>query len=199
MRDLAILCIHLLVTIARLFGPGGARSIVVESLFVKYQLLILNRSRARAPDLRPGDRLIVGLCAILMRPARLLRSAIVLKRSTIPSFHRALVKRKYRLLFKPKNRGKPGPKGPSPEMIAAIIEMKRRYHSFGYQRIADQISLAFDIEIGKDAVRRVLARHYRPEPGSNGPSWLTFLAHSEDNLRSVDLFRCESLISSPTG
>jgi transposase InsO family protein len=129
-----------------------------------------------------------------MRPPRLLRSAIVLKPSTILSFHRALVKRKYRLLFTPKTRGKPGPKGPSPELISAIIEMKRRNPSFGYQRIADQISLVFDIEIDKDVVRRVLARHYRSEPGSNGPSWLTFLGHSKDSLWSVDLFRCESLI-----
>ncbi len=194
MRDLAILLIHLLVTIARLFGPGGAQSVVAESLLVKHQLLIFNRSRARAPSLRPTDRVIVGLCAILMRPTRLLRSAIVLKPSTILSFHRALVKRKYRLLFTPKTRGKPGPKGPSPELISAIIEMKRRNPNFGYHCIADQISLVFDMEIDKDVVRRVLANHYRPEPGSNGPSWLTFLGHSKDSLWSVDLFRCESLI-----
>jgi transposase InsO family protein len=129
-----------------------------------------------------------------MRPTRLLRSAIVLKPSTILSFHRALVKRKYRLLFTPKTGGKPGPRGPSPELVSAILEMKRRNPNFGYQRIADQISLAFDIEIDKDVVRRVLARHYRPEPESNGPSWLTFLGHSKDSLWSVDFFRCESLI-----
>ncbi len=83
MRDLAILFVHLLVTISRLFGPGGARSVIAELLLVKHQLLILNRSRARAPDLRPTDRVMVGLCAILMRPARLLRLAIVVKPSTI--------------------------------------------------------------------------------------------------------------------
>ena len=159
MRDLAMLFIHLLVTIARLFGPGGARSVIAETLLVKHQLLILNRSRARAPDIRPTDRVIAGLCAILMRPARLLRSAIVLRPSTILSFHRALVKRKYHLLFTPKTRGTPGPTGPSPELISAIVEMKRRNPSFGYQRIADQISLVFEIEIEKDVVRRVLAKH----------------------------------------
>jgi putative transposase len=193
-RDLAILFIHLVVTGARLFGPGGARSVVAESLLVKHQLLILNRPRARAPVLRPTDRIIAGLCAILMHPTRLLRSAIVLKPSTILSFHQALVKRKYRLLFTPKTRGKPGPRGPSPALISAILEMKHRNPSFGYQRIADQICLVFDVEIEKDVVRRVLAKHYRPEPGSNGPSWLTFLGHSKDSLWSVDLFRCESLI-----
>ena len=121
MRDLAILFIHLVITVARLFGPGGARSIVAESLLVKNRLLILSGSRARAPDLRPSDRVIVGLCAIFMRPTRLLRSAIVLKPSTILSFHRALVKRKYRLLFTPKNRGKPGLTGVCGEFLFFLI------------------------------------------------------------------------------
>ena len=78
--------------------------------------------------------------------------------------------RKYRLLFTPKNGGQPGPKGPSPELIAAIIEMKRRNTSFGYQRIAEQISLAFDIEIDKDVVRRLLAKHNWPAPETRGSS-----------------------------
>ena len=40
---------------------------------------------------------------------------------------------------------------------------------FAPYSIADQISLVFDIEIDKDVVRRVLARHYRLAPGPNGP------------------------------
>jgi hypothetical protein len=43
-RDLAVLFLHLLATAARLAGPGGARSVVAESVLVKHQLLILNRS-----------------------------------------------------------------------------------------------------------------------------------------------------------
>jgi transposase InsO family protein len=126
-----------------------------------------------------------------MRPTRLVRSAIVFKPSTILGFHRALVRRKYRLLFSPKRRSKPGPKGPSLELVNAIIEMKRRNPRFGCRRIAQQISLVFGAVIDKDIVRRVLAKHYRLEPG--GPSWLTFLGHSKDSLWSLDLFRCESL------
>jgi hypothetical protein len=33
-------------------GPGGLRSVVAESVLVKQQLLILNRSRQRSPNLR---------------------------------------------------------------------------------------------------------------------------------------------------
>ena len=105
-----------------------------------------------------------------------------------------MVNRKYRLLFDAKYRRKPEPKGPAPELITIIVEMKQRNPRFGYQRVADQISIVFDINIDKDVVRRVLARRYRPASGSNGPSWLTFLTNSKDSLWSVDLFRCESMI-----
>ena len=42
-------------------------------------------------------------------------------------------------------------------------------------------------------VRRVLAAHYRPGSGVDGPSWLSFLGHAKDSLWSIDLFRCESI------
>ena len=93
MRDLLILLVHLIATLARLMGPGGLRSVVAESLLVKQQLLILNRSRHRAPNLRASDRIVAGVCALFMRPARVLRSAVVLRPSTILDFHRMLRRR----------------------------------------------------------------------------------------------------------
>ena len=104
MRDLAVRFLHLLVTVARLAGPGGARSVVAESVLVKHQLLVLNRCRKRSPNLCPSDRVVAGLCAVFIRPGRLIRSAIVFKPSTLLSLHRALVQRKYRRLFGSKSR-----------------------------------------------------------------------------------------------
>ena len=88
MRDPIILLVHLIATLARLMGPGGLRSVVAESVLVKHQLLILNRSRHRAPNLCASDRILAGVCALFMRPARVIRSAIVLRPSTILKFHR---------------------------------------------------------------------------------------------------------------
>ena len=99
MRDLIILLVHLIATLAQLMGPGGARSVIAESLLVKQQLLILNRSRQRAPHLRASDRILAGVCSLFLRHARVIRSAIMLKPSTILDFHRILRKRKYRLLI----------------------------------------------------------------------------------------------------
>jgi len=188
-----VLFVHVIVTVTRLARPCGLRSVVAESALARHQLLILNRGRKRAPNLCAADRIIAGLCTLLMRPARILRSAIVLKPLTLMHFHRALVKRKYRMLFSSKRRLRPGPKGPGKELIDAILEMKRRNPAWGCPRIAQQITLAFGGDIDKDVVRRILGLHYRPESGSGGSSWLTLLGHAKDSLWSADLFRCESL------
>jgi putative transposase len=81
MSDLVVLFIYFIATLARLLGPGGARSIVAESILLKHQLLILNRSRQRAPNLSAWDRILAGWLTLWLRPTRLLRSAIVLKPS----------------------------------------------------------------------------------------------------------------------
>jgi transposase InsO family protein len=104
------------------------------------------------------------------------------------------VKRKYRLLYSPRKRRRPGPKGPSKELIGVVIEMKQRNSRFGCRKIAEQISRAFAIELNKDIVRRILIQHYRPVPGGDGPSWLTVIGHAKDSLWSVDFFRCESIL-----
>jgi putative transposase len=193
-RDFAVLFLHLLATLARLVGPGGVRSVVAESVLVKQQLLILNRSRQRSPNLRVSDRIVAGLCALLMRPGRMVRSAIVLKPSTLLRLHRALTQRKYRRLFSSNVVTKPGPKGPTQEVIAAVVDMKRQNPTWGCPRIAQQIALAFAISITKDVVRRILAVRYQPRPTSAAPSWLTLLGHTKDSLWSLDLFQCESAI-----
>jgi len=69
-----------------------------------------------------------------------------------------------------------------PELIQAIIEPKQRNPRFGCPRIAQQINKAFGMDIDKDLARRVLAKHYRPMPDDNGPSWLTFVGHAKDSL-----------------
>ena len=132
------------------------------------------------------------MCTLFIRPARVLRSAIVLKPSTLLHFRSVLSKRKYRILFSPKRRSRPGPKGPDKDLIHAVVAMKRHNPSWGCPRIAQQISLAFRVEIDKDVVRRLLSVHYPPESGSGGPSWLKVLGHTKDSLWSCDLFRCES-------
>ena len=157
-------------------------------------MLVSRRSHQRAPKLFPLDRFVFGICSLFVSVKRINKLAVAIKPSTLLSFHKALVKRKYHLLFTPRNRNKPGPKGPSTELINAIVEMKQRNPRYGCPRIAQQINKAFGTDINKDVVRRVLEKYYRPSPRPNGPSWLTFLGQTKDSLWCVDLFRCESIL-----
>jgi putative transposase len=83
-------------------------------------------------------------------------------------------------------------------IIAENLLLKQRNPRFGCPRIAQQINLAFGLDLDKDVVRRFLANHYRPDPSNSGPSWLTIPGHAKDSLWSrdagpIDLFRCESI------
>jgi hypothetical protein len=49
MKDMLLMLAHLLATIAKLLGPGRAKAIVADSLLMKQQLLIINRSRNVLP------------------------------------------------------------------------------------------------------------------------------------------------------
>ena len=68
MKDLLL---HLAVTAAKLCRPGGVRAVIAENLLLKQQLIVLRRSRQRAPNLRVGDRLLCGFGALFLSPGRI--------------------------------------------------------------------------------------------------------------------------------
>ena len=136
MRELLILVIHLLVTAAKLFRPGGVRAVAAESLLLKHQLLISNRSRRRAPNLLALDRFVLGLTMLFVARHRIPKLGVLIKPATLFKFHRILVDGKYRSLFSSRSRRrKPGPKGPSPELIAAIVEMSPLIPAGSYRAV----------------------------------------------------------------
>ncbi len=141
-------------TLAKLTGPGGAKAVVADSLLMKQQLLVINRSRKRAPNLSVLDRFVLGFLSLFLSVRRIQQDAIIIRPSTLLRLHDALKTRKYKLLYSSGNKGKPGRKGPSRELIDAVIAMKQRNSRFGCARIAQQINLAFGLNIDKDVVRR---------------------------------------------
>ena len=98
MKVLLLMLAHFLTTLAKLLGPGGAKAIVADSLLMKQQLLIINRSRRRAPNLTANDRMLLGFWTLFLSPHHIERAAVILRPSTLLNFHDILKKRKYRLL-----------------------------------------------------------------------------------------------------
>jgi len=98
MKNLLLLHAHLLTILAKLLGPGGASAIVADSLLMKQQRLIINRSRQRAPNLTPIDRMLLGFWSLFLNPHHIQQAAVIIRPSTLLKFHNMLKKRKYRLL-----------------------------------------------------------------------------------------------------
>ena len=94
MEDLLVLLAHLLTTLAKLLGPGGTRAVVADTLLMKQQLLVLNRSRRRAPNFSTLDRILLGFWSLFLSPRRIQRAAVIIRPSTLLRFHEALKKRK---------------------------------------------------------------------------------------------------------
>jgi hypothetical protein len=75
MKDIFILPVHLLTAVAKLLGPGGAKAIIAENLLLKQQLMVVARSRRRAPSLSTADRFLMGFWSLFLRPGRIAKVA----------------------------------------------------------------------------------------------------------------------------
>ncbi len=195
MKNLLLLLAHLLTTLAKLPGSGGARAIVADSLLMKQQLLIINQSRQRAPNLTPMDRRLLSFCSLFLNPHYIQLAAVIFRPSTLLKLHDTLNKRKYRLLYTVRKIGKPGTKGPSQELIDAIVELKRCNTRFCCTRIAQETNKAFGVDIDKEIVRRVLEKYYRTRFWFRSRPFLADLHRpTENSFCSIDLFRCQSIL-----
>ena len=195
MTAVLLALLHLVVTAAKLCGPGGGPAVIAENLLLKQQLIVLRRPRQRAPNLTVGDRLVCGFGSLFLPPGRIRRVAIGVRPSTLLRFHQALVRCKYRRLCSSRRRPqKPGPNGPSEALIRTIVELKARNPRFGCPRMARIISRTFGVDIDKNVVDRILSKHYRPSPGGAGPLWLSFIGHMADSFWSVATSRYEPIL-----
>jgi len=95
MKDLLVVLAHLLTTIAKLPGPGGARPVVADNLLMNQQLLVVNRSRRREPNLSTLDRFLLGFWSLFLKPRRIQRAAVIIRPATLLKFHDLLKIRKY--------------------------------------------------------------------------------------------------------
>jgi len=193
MKDILELLLHFVIVIFTLLKPSGVKRVMADTMVMKQQLIALNRNKKRSPQLTSSDRFIFGLLAFFIDKNRLKKVSVIIQPATILRFHKALVNKKYQILYSRKTKNKPGRKGPGQAIINAVIEMKKRNPKFGYLRIAMQIYQAFGITLSPYAVRRILQKNKTNFPAGDGPSWLTFIGNMKDSLWSVDLFRCESI------
>jgi hypothetical protein len=87
MRELLILAIPLLAPFAKLLGTIGVRALAAESLLLKHQLLISNRSRQWTPNLTTFDRMVLGLTTLFLNPCRIRQCGAPIEPATLLKFH----------------------------------------------------------------------------------------------------------------
>lgn len=68
MKDIALIVIHLALTVAKRLSAAGLRAVVTENVLLKQQLIVLHRPRQRAPNLTVMDRFVFGFGSLLLRP-----------------------------------------------------------------------------------------------------------------------------------
>ena len=95
MKTLALLVIHVLTTLAKRAGPGGAKAIIAESVLLKHQQLIAHRSAGKTPRLTTSDRFLCGFLVLFMHPGRIRKTAVILKPATLTKFRSALLSCNY--------------------------------------------------------------------------------------------------------
>ena len=125
-KILELICLFL-----RLSRRGGTAGLVAEVILLRQQLLVLTRGKKKSPPLTTFDRVVMALCAFKMTPSRIAKASIAIASSTLLDFHRALINKKYSRLFSRKSLAKPGPKGPSKELIQLVVETKEKNPTYG--------------------------------------------------------------------
>jgi len=71
--------------------------------------------------------MLLGFWSLFLSPHHIQRAAVILKPTTLFKFHDILKKRKYRLLYTARRKGKPGPKTATcGRSIAAVCSNSRR-------------------------------------------------------------------------
>ncbi len=166
-----------LILIGLLRGVRTQRSLVLENLALRHQLVVLQRTVPR-PRLRTADRLFWVLLSRLW--AGWTDAISVVQPATVIRWHRTGFK-----LFWARKSRRTGPGRPAvaPEVRALIRHMARANPLWGAPRIHGELQ-KLGLEISQAAVSKYLGRRSKPP----SQTWRTFLDNHLQTLVSVDFF-----------
>jgi transposase InsO family protein len=152
----------------------GDQARLVVALY--QQVLVLQRQLGKQPSLMKGERLALVLSGLLLARERLGEALLIVKPETLVGWHRAIVRRHWRLL----SQSKPGrPPEITPEMEQLVLRIARENRWMGYGKIAGEMRKLGYCRFGRTSVKRILTQHgLTPERRhSFGLGWLQFFAH----------------------
>ncbi len=172
-------------TLADLSRSRG--ELIAENIFLRQQLIVLERQIAR-PKLTQRDRRLLVLLASRLRSWR--DALFVVKPETLIGWHRW----GFRLYWRRKSRVRCGRPPLAAETIALIEEMAISNRLWRANRIRGEL-LKLGIKVSKETIKKYMRRARKGLlGGKRGQSWATFLANHVgetwacDFVQTYDLF-----------
>ncbi len=152
---------------------------IAENMFLRQQLIVLDRQVAR-PQLKRRDRQIL---VVLASRVQLWREAlIIVKPDTLIRWHR----RGFKLFWRWKSRVRQGRPPIAAETIALIEEMAINNRTWRAERIQG-VLLKLGLKVSRDTVKKYIRRARKELPPlKRGQTWATFLANHAGETWACD-------------
>ena len=158
-----------------LFKSRSARD--AENLFLRQQVIVLQRSAPKRVQLRRSDKMIF-VCLYRLFPS-LVDAAVIFKPETMVRWHRSGFRRYWRW----KSRRRVGRPAVTAEIRDVVRTISRDNPLWGAPRIHGEL-LKLGIDIPQSTVAKYMLR--RRDPPS--PGWRAFLRNQTAHIAAVDLF-----------
>ncbi|MEV1019692.1 integrase core domain-containing protein [Streptomyces sp. NPDC050264] len=184
LRLLYLIFVRLLDGLVLLGRSGRAKEI--EILALRHEVAVLRRRTPR-PGLTWADRALVP--ALTRRLPAWLRHHRLVTPSTLLTWHRRLVKRKWR-----QPAAKPGRPPIPAELQTLILRLARDNPSWGYTRIQGELR-RLGHRVGASTIRRLLRNAGLPPAPrrTDEQTWRQFLHHQAEGLLACDVFHVDTI------
>lgn len=168
----------------------------MEILLLRQQVMLVRRKQKRGPRIsRIEQVMLIVLFKRLGEMKQSMRTLIeghilLFKPETILSWHRDLVKKKWRIIKQSKPSGRPC----LDREVEVLIVKLARENDWGAGKIEGELR-KLGYRISKIIVLNVLRRYNIPPQPERRPSssWRTFLTHYKDHMLACDFFTIETL------
>jgi putative transposase len=162
-----------------------------EILMLRHQLAVAERERPRARSrLTWPDRAWLALLAGTVTAERLAAMHLIGTPSTIPHWHRDIIRRRWARRSRQGHTGRPATHR---KTRSTVLRLARENEAWGYRRIHGELA-GLGITVAPSTVWRILKdAGISPVPRRDGPGWAQFLRSQADGILALDFFTADLL------